>query len=488
MKKVFLAAAMAIVLLVAGVLAWRAHSPRPPAPVAATVPAVPAPVAPAVDDGASRTAFLVARADWLQARADLRERILQADFLLPDTASDESALAAVDVSATLAPVEWLAWRERAAAVTARYRALLPQIAPWQAAAAAAEREKAAWEQLAAAEMLGLPAAAAARDRQLADTAAALARAGRFAEAVAPQQARVALFHDLVGAGTAVPPHRDAAATQRQRWLALGEKSEPAAMATWQRAQAEVAAGAFVAATARFDLSAREFEQAWRAARLRAALPAMVEVPAGRFRMGDVQGIGQRDERPLREVSVARFALAVDEITSAQYAAYAELTGRRVPAGGAGARPVTNVSWSEARDYAAWLSQVTGDHYRLPTESEWEYAARAGSESAHASGDTLADGLAVCEGCSGWGNKAAQPVGGRRANAFGLRDMQGNVWEWVEDCYRPGYAADATPDCGQHVLRGGSWADLPPVLRVSNRSPVKATFSGDIAGFRVARDL
>lgn len=492
MKNAILALVVAVVVAVAGGLAWRALRPdaQPPAPAVTVAPVQPqaTPLPAGEEDGAARTAFLVARGDWLGAREGVRRRIPQADFILPAVAADEAALAGVDEGAVLRPEEWLAWRERALAATARYRDLLPQIAPWQAALAAAEQERATWTQLAAAEALGMPAATATRERDLVARATELARTGRFAEAAVLQQQRATLFHGLVGAGTAVPPHRDAAAAQRQRWLALGVKTESAAPAHWQRAQAEATAGAFAAAVASFDQATRAYEQDWRAARLRAALPVMVDVPAGRFRMGDLQGKGQRDEQPVREASVARFALSVDEISYQQYAAYAELSGRRLPPdNGRGDRPVTDVTWSEARDYAAWLSEMTGDAYRLPTEREWEYAARAGSEAPYASGDRLDPGLAVCEGCSGWGNGAAQAVGLRRANAFGLRDMHGNVWEWVEDCYRASYADDARPDCAQRVLRGGSWADLPPVLRASNRSPVKAGFSSSSAGFRIARD-
>src|SRR5690606_29210687 len=122
-------------------------------------------------------------------------------------------------------------------------------------------------------------------------------------------------------------------------------------------------------------------------------------------------------------------------------------------------------------YADWLSGVTGQRWRLPTEVEWEYAARAGGDKDYGTSDEIT-GRANCEGCSQWGNKSTRKVGNYAANAYGLYDLAGNVWEWTASCYTENYetfmADQAGRDCGQYVLRGGSWSDLPTALRVSNR--------------------
>lgn len=222
--------------------------------------------------------------------------------------------------------------------------------------------------------------------------------------------------------------------------------------------------------------------------LRQALPEMVRIPAGQFRMGDLQGDGRSDQLPVHDEEVRAFALATTEATVAQYAAYAELTGLPSAAAKDKKLPVTMVSWQEAVAYAAWLSKVTGRHFRLPMEAEWEYAARAGSEAAYAWGGKMLATRAVCEGCNQWGNEGAQPVAGLKANAFGLYDMSGNVWEWVADCYRSTYADPVPSACTQYVLRGGSWADLPPASKSANRSWGAPTLRNDRIGFRLAEDL
>ncbi|MCD6060076.1 MAG: SUMF1/EgtB/PvdO family nonheme iron enzyme [Moraxellaceae bacterium] len=489
MKKALLAVAVLLALGIAAALLWRAP---PAAPAAAVVPTPLPPPAPApvlVTDEADKAAFFLARNEWLQARDEIRRRLPQPAFVLAGLAATEAEVAAVAEADVREPAAWQALTAKARELHSQYAALLPPLAPLLAARQQAEAVQKAWQQRAAADALATPDSLARKTAELRAAAGVAEQQGRFPEAVQQYLAIAALFRELDTAAGKFLPRREAAAQQRQRWAALGEPAGAAA-AEWERAQAQAGQGNFAAAGAAFDKAATGFAQEYRAARIRQAMPAMVEVPAGSFRMGDPGGNGQRDELPVREVSVARFALAVDEITFDQYAAYAELTGRPLPADGGwgrGRRPVVNVSRDEAQQFASWLSEVSGQRFRLPTEAEWEYAARAGSTADYASGAKLDGRAAVCEGCSSWGNQAASPVGGRSANAFGLRDMHGNVWEWVAGCYA-GYAPDTKEDCGQQVLRGGSWADLPPVLRASNRSPVKAGFRSSAAGFRVAKDL
>jgi formylglycine-generating enzyme required for sulfatase activity len=224
-------------------------------------------------------------------------------------------------------------------------------------------------------------------------------------------------------------------------------------------------------------------------------PDMVVVPAGSFRMG---GSG-RDETPVRNVNVQRaFAAGVHEVTFEEFDRFARATGRDLPPDqgwGRGRRPVINVSWNDARDYAAWLSAQTGQRYRLLTEAEWEYAHRAGTSGAYTFGDTLLPGRANCDGCGGTAARRSNDVGSYPPNRFGLHDTHGNVWEWVEDCYVPGYAgaptdarARTSAGCRERVFRGGSWFFDALSMRSSKRSVFAASNRSRDLGFRVARDL
>jgi formylglycine-generating enzyme required for sulfatase activity len=166
--------------------------------------------------------------------------------------------------------------------------------------------------------------------------------------------------------------------------------------------------------------------------------------------------------------------------------------------GRGRRPVINVSWQDAKDYAEWLSKQTGNHYRLPTESEWEYAARSGAKQevwAGTSQDAELEEYAVYDKNS---NGRTAEVGTKRANGFQLHDLSGNVWEWVEDCWHRDYngaPSDGSAwgvahggDCGRRVLRGGSWGYAPVSLRVSDRVVDVADYRDDSIGFRLAQDI
>jgi formylglycine-generating enzyme required for sulfatase activity len=153
-----------------------------------------------------------------------------------------------------------------------------------------------------------------------------------------------------------------------------------------------------------------------------------------------------------------------------------------------------VSWDDAQQYVAWLSRKTGKSYRLLSEAEWEYAAQAGTgREAEA---TPGAGQANCDGCgSQWDDKQTAPVGSFAANAFGLHDMLGNVWEWTADCWNDSHAgapADGSArqggDCSRRVLRGGSWSSLPVYTRSADRLRNTTGSRVDVVGFRVARTL
>ena len=231
-------------------------------------------------------------------------------------------------------------------------------------------------------------------------------------------------------------------------------------------------------------------------------PELVVIPAGTFRMGDLSGGGDVDERPVRTVRIPQpFAIARHETTFAQWDACAAAGACRQGVGdigfGRGDRPVMLVTWEDARAYAEWLSETTGGRYRLPSEAEWEYAARAGSETRFPWGDDVGEGNANCDECgSEWDDERTAPVGSLPANAFGVHDMVGNVYEWVEDCGRDGYENAPTdgsavaPDasCRLRVMRGGSWLSLPRASRPANRVRNPVVFSDIHVGFRVAREV
>ncbi len=239
-------------------------------------------------------------------------------------------------------------------------------------------------------------------------------------------------------------------------------------------------------------------------------PEMVIIPSGRFLMGSpVDETGRKsDEGPQHTVQVKSFALSKTEITFDQWDACVQVGGcngyRPDDKGwGRGRWPVIHVSWIDAQNYVAWLSRKTGNAYRLPSEAEWEFAARAGKQDAYwwanqAAHDYANYGADQC--CSGavsgrdrWINTA--PVGSFPANPFGLHDMHGNVWEWVEDCENNGYenapidgSAWITGDCSRRQLRGGSWSDTPAFVRSAYRDAYAPSSRYDFLGFRVARTL
>jgi len=230
-----------------------------------------------------------------------------------------------------------------------------------------------------------------------------------------------------------------------------------------------------------------------------SVPEMVMIPAGSFRMGDIQGTDESDEQPVHTVQVKSFEMSRHEVTFEEYDYFAEQTGREKPSDndwGRGNRPVINVSWEDATAYAEWLSQVTGELYRLPTEAEWEYAARAGTETDYWWGNEIGKNRANCDGCgSQWDNKSTAPVGSFVDNPFGLYDTVGNVWEWTCSEYEGKYNGKELECISKNranngkillpVIRGDAWFHfLLRRVRVSTRFGM--LFHTNYVGFRLVR--
>ena len=264
-------------------------------------------------------------------------------------------------------------------------------------------------------------------------------------------------------------------------------------------------------------------------------PEMVVVPAGTFRMGSPASEAGRydDVGPRHEVTLrSPFALGRYEVTRREYAAFVSATGWssrgcyqwegrwkldddaswRAPGFAQGeGHPVVCVNWTDAQAYVRWLREETGKGYRLPSEAEWEYAARGGTTTSRYWGNMSSAQCAYGNGADaaakrvhpGWtvascddGAVHTASVGSYEANAFGLFDMLGNVWEWTEDCWHGTYAGapgDGSAwtrggDCGRRVLRGGSWRSHPPYVRSASRNRYTTGDRLGAAGFRVSRTL
>ena len=238
-------------------------------------------------------------------------------------------------------------------------------------------------------------------------------------------------------------------------------------------------------------------------------PLMVVVPSGTFRMGALESEkgSYDDERPVHTVSVPSFAMGVHEVTFTQWDACVANGGcggyRPDDEGrGRGRHPVVNVSWRDAQLYLGWLTYCTGERYRLPTEAEWEYAARAGTATPFHTGGTISTDQAnygnytYSDGARGeYRGRTTVAVGSFPANGFGLHDVHGNVWEWVQDCWEGNYkgargngSALEREVCFSRVLRGGSWISKPGFLRSANRYRDHPWLRWYYLGFRVARTL
>jgi formylglycine-generating enzyme required for sulfatase activity len=232
-------------------------------------------------------------------------------------------------------------------------------------------------------------------------------------------------------------------------------------------------------------------------------PEMVVVQPGSFMMGSLPDEKDRhaNEGPRHNVTIAKpFGVSKFELTFDEWdicVAYGDCPEGISDADfGRDRRPVINVTWDNARRYVSWLAKMTGKPYRLLSEAEYEYATRAGTQTAYPWGDDVGRNNANCDGCgSTWDNSQTAPVGSFAPNAFGLYDMVGNAWTWVDDCYQGSYegapadgSAWTSGDCSRRVSRGGSWLGKPEFLRSAYRGWGSIVYWNSGAGFRVARTL
>jgi formylglycine-generating enzyme required for sulfatase activity len=218
-------------------------------------------------------------------------------------------------------------------------------------------------------------------------------------------------------------------------------------------------------------------------------PEMVVIPAGSFQMGSNE---DGDEKPIHSITLKSFALGKYEVTQGQWKSVMYSNPSNFSSCGDNC-PVEKVSWDDIQQYIQKLNQKTGQRYRLPSEAEWEYAARAGTKTQYAWGDGVGKNNANCDGCgSQWDNKSSAPVGQFKPNAFGLHDMHGNVREWVQDYYHDNYSGapsdgsawETGGEQNYRVLRGGSWVNIPAFLRSANRGRSTPDYRSGSGGFRL----
>lgn len=219
-------------------------------------------------------------------------------------------------------------------------------------------------------------------------------------------------------------------------------------------------------------------------------PKMVWIQTGEFKMGDEDGAD--NEKPTRQIQIEKFAAGRYEVTFEEYDRFANATGRKLPKDkgwGRRQRPVIHVSWTDANAYAEWLSEQTGKTYRLPTEAQWEYMARAGTQTRYWWGDQIGNNRAVCD-CEGgsWDDKTA-PVGSLSANPFGLYDTAGNVWEWTCSQYTAHYTGEEQrcAETGNRAVRGGSSFNTKNAVRSAVRQGFSPDEHKEQVGFRVIRE-
>ena len=206
-----------------------------------------------------------------------------------------------------------------------------------------------------------------------------------------------------------------------------------------------------------------------------------------------------DERPKHKVTMKKYAISQYEITYAEYEKYSKATGVYTPSRSEinpKTYPIVDVSWQDAQDYATWLSQQTGYTYRLPTEAEWEYAARAGTDTPYWWGHNIGRGKAHCLGCDSPADARKQaPIGIFDPNPWGLYDVHGNVAEWTQDCYNPNYENAPTDgsawhsgDCSKRIVRGGSYSGAGTAATVTRRDKFNGRARLDHIGFRLVREF
>jgi formylglycine-generating enzyme required for sulfatase activity len=224
---------------------------------------------------------------------------------------------------------------------------------------------------------------------------------------------------------------------------------------------------------------------------------MVVLPAGEFIMGSTETIYEKPEHRVKipnPIAIGRREVTFDEWDACVSAGACKHRPDDHGWGRAN-RPVIDVSWDDAKVFLNWLSQKTAKSYRLPSEAEWEYAARGGTKTPYWWGRTAGNGQANCEDCGGAPQRKTQPTGSFRPNAFGLYDVSGNAAEWVEDCWNDTYrgvpqdgSAWLTGQCRQRGLRGGSFASRASVIRSAARFRYDSDVRYYANGFRLVRDL
>ena len=222
-------------------------------------------------------------------------------------------------------------------------------------------------------------------------------------------------------------------------------------------------------------------------------PEMISLRGGSFAMGSNE---DASEKPVRQVTVKPFAMGKFPVSVQEWNACAAAKACGFTATGKDDAPVTNVSWSDARQYVAWLAETTRKAYRLPSEAEWEYAARGGTQTRYWWGDQFQPGMVNCRNCSDIPvNDQPVKVGSLKPNPFGLFDMGGGVDQWVEDCWHKTYQgapADGSAwvenECPSHVIRSGSWRKTSDYARTSSRGSYDTNVRYPTHGFRVAQSL
>ncbi|HLZ01923.1 MAG TPA: SUMF1/EgtB/PvdO family nonheme iron enzyme [Bradyrhizobium sp.] len=219
-------------------------------------------------------------------------------------------------------------------------------------------------------------------------------------------------------------------------------------------------------------------------------PEMNTLRGGTFMMGSNE---DSSEKPVHHVTIKPFAISRYPISVREWNECAAAKACAFLATGKGDAPVTNVSWSDSKQFAGWLAGVTHKPYRLPTEAEWEFAARGGTQTRYWWGDDLRPDMANCKGCTDVAALEQAPrIGSFKPNPFGLYDMGGTVDQWVEDCWHKNYGGAPTDgsawtesDCGSHVIRSGSWKNDPRYVRPANRDSYDTSVRYPTHGFRIA---
>jgi formylglycine-generating enzyme required for sulfatase activity len=484
--------------------------PEPPKPAAPTTKKPPQP-----DAGLRRERQRAEEEQRKRAKAEARalaaeneaaklramEQARQADAAAKDAATKAAARKAVAARAAAA-------RAAAAKMTnARIAAEKEAVEKEAAVREAAARELAARE-LAAREAAAREAAArvtAAREAAARVTAAreAAARVTAAREAAAREAAaREAAAREVAAREVAA---REAAAKEAAAREATAREAAVREATAREAAEKEAAArdaaaklAAAKEAVARETRASRAQSRFGTVFRDCADCPEVVWLPQGEFIMGEPSAASG----PRHAVRIS-YMLAVGrfEVTFAEWDACVAAGGcRRRPddsGWGRGRQPVINVSWGDAQQYAGWLARRTSKHYRLLTEAEWEYAARAGSDARYWWGNEAGHGDANCYDCgSRWDGRQAAPVGRFFPNPFGLYDMHGNVSEWVEDCYHDRYrdapsdgtawTFDCTAVTDARMLRGGAWHGSTNATRSAARSAAIFNYYDNRIGFRIAR--